>query len=119
MERDKGLWGDFGGKWSDLPWVKQTGKTWDKLCYKLPKAKQSLPCVGGWYCIDADLQKTCREKKQEKKEGKILDFPPYRNDPLSPSLIENSIISEMIQEFSNSHRLFSYIVLNNFPTFEE
>ena len=96
MERDKGLWGDFGGKWSDLPWVIQTGKTWDKLCYKLPKAKQSLPCVGGWYCIDADLQKTCQEKnkKRKKKDGKILDSPPYREMTLPPPLIENSITND-------------------------
>ena len=98
MERDKGLCGDFGGKWSDLPWVTQTGKTWDKLCYKLPKAKQSLPCVGGWYCIDADLQKTCQKKKtrKEKKIRKkvILDFL-HREMTLFPSLIENSIINEI------------------------
>ena len=53
----------------------------DKLCYKLPKAKQSLPCVGGWYCIDADLRKTCQEKKKtrkkrKEKEGKLLDISP-------------------------------------------
>ena len=68
----------------------------DKLCYKLPKAKQSLPCVGGWYCIDADLQKNMSRKKtrkEMKKECKLLDSPPYRNDPLSPVFIENSIIN--------------------------
>ena len=94
MERDKGLWGDFGGKWSDLPWVIQTGKTWDKLCYKLPKAKQSLPCVGGWYCIDADLQKKhVKKKKQEKKRRKKVKYWIFhlREMTLSPSLIENSI----------------------------
>ena len=109
MERDKGLWEDFGGKWSDLAWVIQTGKTWDKLCYKLPKAKQSLPCVGGWYCIDADLRKTCQEKKnkKEKKRKKKANYWTFhhREMTLSPSLIEKykwhfSNMIQTIQQFS-------------------